>query len=336
MATVLEQDLTTRASRAIATVPSGRSSQHAGPGVAVPRTAGHHPHRQRDRPGPDRRARGHGVRPNARSLAVSQGKGLTLAAAKASGVMEAIELYHAERIAPLKLGNATASTQPPILIDLRPAAAGQPLPPPPAVALDRGPRSRHRAPIWVPMRWSRQLHPAAADRQRLLPANSNGLASGNHLLEAISHGSARSSSATHRPLWNLGPVALGEPASIWGLVDDPGCPRYSSGSSAPGSRRGLGHHHRRRHRRVLMPDHGAYGDPLRLLRPAAHPAVRAVTEAIQVAPPTSPGSRDDLRRFTAPALEQKLRRARPRWRGSSSRANFPTCRAMRPQPAPTT
>ena len=46
-------------------------------------------------------------RPNARSLAVSQGKGLTLEAAKASGVMEAIELYHAERIElPLKLGSA--------------------------------------------------------------------------------------------------------------------------------------------------------------------------------------------------------------------------------------
>jgi ribosomal protein S12 methylthiotransferase accessory factor YcaO len=34
-------------------------------------------------------------RPNSRSLAVAQGKGLTLDAAKASGVMEAIELYHA-------------------------------------------------------------------------------------------------------------------------------------------------------------------------------------------------------------------------------------------------
>ena len=36
------------------------------------------------------------VRPNARSLAVSQGKGLTLAAAKVSAIMEAAELYHAE------------------------------------------------------------------------------------------------------------------------------------------------------------------------------------------------------------------------------------------------
>jgi len=36
-------------------------------------------------------------RPNARSLSVSQGKGTSLAAAKASALMEAVELYHAER-----------------------------------------------------------------------------------------------------------------------------------------------------------------------------------------------------------------------------------------------
>src|SRR3989442_15128503 len=39
-------------------------------------------------------------RPNSRSVAVSQGKGLTLAAAKASGLMEAIELWHAETAIP--------------------------------------------------------------------------------------------------------------------------------------------------------------------------------------------------------------------------------------------
>src|SRR5947207_13818095 len=45
-------------------------------------------------------------RPNSRALAVAQGKGLTLAAAKASGVMESIEAYHAERITlPLKLAS---------------------------------------------------------------------------------------------------------------------------------------------------------------------------------------------------------------------------------------
>ena len=44
-------------------------------------------------------------RPNSRSLAVAQGKGLTLDAAKASAMMEAVEGYHAERVAlPLVLG----------------------------------------------------------------------------------------------------------------------------------------------------------------------------------------------------------------------------------------
>lgn len=38
------------------------------------------------------------TRPNSRSLSVSQGKGVTLDAAKASGVMESIELYHGEHV----------------------------------------------------------------------------------------------------------------------------------------------------------------------------------------------------------------------------------------------
>src|SRR5947209_7315915 len=37
-------------------------------------------------------------RPNSRALAVAQGKGLDLDAAKASGLMESVESYHAERI----------------------------------------------------------------------------------------------------------------------------------------------------------------------------------------------------------------------------------------------
>src|SRR5207237_10833846 len=45
-------------------------------------------------------------RPNSRSVAVSQGKGINLASARASGLMEAAELYHAESITlPLRLGS---------------------------------------------------------------------------------------------------------------------------------------------------------------------------------------------------------------------------------------
>ena len=38
------------------------------------------------------------IRPNSRSVAVSQGKGVHLAAAKASALMETVETWHAERI----------------------------------------------------------------------------------------------------------------------------------------------------------------------------------------------------------------------------------------------
>ena len=45
-------------------------------------------------------------RPNSRSLSVAQGKGATLAAARASGLMESVEFWHAERISkPLVLGS---------------------------------------------------------------------------------------------------------------------------------------------------------------------------------------------------------------------------------------
>src|SRR6476646_3432452 len=51
-------------------------------------------------------------RPNLRSLAVSQGKGLDLEAARASGVMESIEFYHAERVQlPLVLASVSEMRQ---------------------------------------------------------------------------------------------------------------------------------------------------------------------------------------------------------------------------------
>src|SRR5215470_10783092 len=58
-------------------------------------------------------------RPNSRSVAVSQGKGLTLAAAKASGIMEAAEGFHAERIEqPLRLGSSRELERGLLLADL--------------------------------------------------------------------------------------------------------------------------------------------------------------------------------------------------------------------------
>jgi ribosomal protein S12 methylthiotransferase accessory factor len=58
------------------------------------------------------------IRPNSRSIAQHQGKGATLAAAKASAVMEAVETHHAESITlPLRLA---------AFDELGPAAAASP------------------------------------------------------------------------------------------------------------------------------------------------------------------------------------------------------------------
>lgn len=131
-------------------------------------------------------------RPNARSLAVSQGKGLTLHAAKASGVMEAIEAFHAEYLTlPLKFGsmNDLAQSHSMIAVDDLPRIKG----------------SYYRDSL--PMLWIESLE-LISGSPRWLPfeivhsnftlppppgsgcfvCSTNGLASGNHLLEAICHG----------------------------------------------------------------------------------------------------------------------------------------------------
>jgi YcaO-like protein with predicted kinase domain len=132
------------------------------------------------------------TRPNSRSVAVSQGKGLTLAAAKVSALMEAIELWHGEHI-----------VQPMIF------AAKDDLPNHLATLdIDRLPRVRGgRYSCDLRMHWIEGLD-LMSGRSVLVPhelvhtdythpvppghgcfaSSSNGLASGFHLLEAICYG----------------------------------------------------------------------------------------------------------------------------------------------------
>ncbi len=131
-------------------------------------------------------------RPNARSLTVSQGKGLTLNAAKASGVMEALEVWHAERIVkPLKLASFEEMRGEHRVADVAklPQAresrftAGLPL------LWIEGEDLLGSGAVWVPYElvsanYTLPLPPGSGCFQ----ANTNGLASGNHWLEAVSHG----------------------------------------------------------------------------------------------------------------------------------------------------
>jgi YcaO-like protein with predicted kinase domain len=130
-------------------------------------------------------------RPNARSLAVSQGKGLDLDAAKVSAAMESIESYHAEHIRhSLQFATYTEMKGRYKVADvdqlLRSADSHfhSNLP----ILWIEGRDWSTQEPVWAPYQ---MVHLAYAREWRFdlrcFLANSTGLASGNHILEAASH-----------------------------------------------------------------------------------------------------------------------------------------------------
>lgn len=131
-------------------------------------------------------------RPNARSISVSQGKGVSLDAARASGLMEAVELYHAEHRVPR-----------PVVASLCTVRGGSRR----VVDVERLPRRRgsaltsHSAIAWVEARELDSDEPVLVPhemvhtdfrlrrrrRHRYFTADGNGLASGNDRTEALVH-----------------------------------------------------------------------------------------------------------------------------------------------------
>lgn len=131
-------------------------------------------------------------RPNSRSVVVSLGKGRDLAAARASGVMESIEAFMAERITrPLLLGSVSDLRFSHRLIDVAalPRTTGSQYQPDAPILWIEGTELITGTPTWVPYEMVHTAYtlPAPTGTGCFL-ATSNGLASGNHLLEAISHG----------------------------------------------------------------------------------------------------------------------------------------------------
>jgi ribosomal protein S12 methylthiotransferase accessory factor len=168
------------------------------------------------------------IRPNARSLAVSSGKGLTLEAAMASGLMEAIELYHAERIrTPVILASHAELRHSHPLADVARL---------PRLSLERfhdhltlpwieGVDLLQRRPAWVPFElvhcnFTLPLPPWSG----CFPMTSNGLASGNHVLEAIAHGLCEVIERDALALWHLRSEEAQHARRIdLGTVDDERC-----------------------------------------------------------------------------------------------------------------
>lgn len=131
------------------------------------------------------------IRPDARSVAVSQGKGIALADARASGLMEAIELWHAENpILDLRYGTVDRLQETLPLVDT------EALP-----RLDGKTRNGSEPILWTPgadlatdelvyvpfeMVHADYCAPGYPGHGHF-PASTNGLASGNHPLEARCH-----------------------------------------------------------------------------------------------------------------------------------------------------
>jgi ribosomal protein S12 methylthiotransferase accessory factor len=275
-------------------------------------------------------------RPNARSLAVSQGKGLTLDAAKASGVMEAIELYHAERIdLPLKLGSVRDLARTHRLVDLD--------------ALPRWSDSRFHAdlpvlwiegrdlladaPAWVPFEMVHTNFTLPLPTgSGCFPAGSNGLASGNHILEAINHGIAEVVERDSTSVWNhLDPVSRAGTRIDLGTVDDGDCravvdrlehAEFAVAAWDTTSDVGIASCYclitDRRHENAHSGG-GAGAHPSRTVA-----LLRALSEAIQVRTTYITGSRDDLRpeEFTPPAIQHKVQRAQALMSEGGARRDF--------------
>ena len=131
------------------------------------------------------------VRPNARSLSVSQGKGCSLDAAKASGIMESLELWHAERIeAPLRLTSERELGQSVPVVDVRGLPAYvRPYQPSERVLWIEGHELRTGEPRWLPYEMVQlDLRLPLPTGSGFFLAGSNGLASGARLEEAVAHG----------------------------------------------------------------------------------------------------------------------------------------------------
>ena len=125
------------------------------------------------------------VRPKSRSVSVSQGKGLDLAQAMASALMEAIEGFHAEEIGEVRHASYRGLAAEHDVVDpLTLCTTGRSFDVDAMISWAEGFDLLEQGPCWVPAEIVHTDYTRPLDGYFL--AGSNGLASGNHLIEAIS------------------------------------------------------------------------------------------------------------------------------------------------------
>jgi YcaO-like protein with predicted kinase domain len=130
-------------------------------------------------------------RPNGRSLSVSQGKGVDLPAAKASGIMEAAESWHAENVLlPLRLATyrelqAVAQV---VDVELLPRQSQSRFHPDLSILWIEGTDVLTAERVWLPYECVHlDFRSPGPPGSGCFLVTGTGLAAGNHQLEAVSH-----------------------------------------------------------------------------------------------------------------------------------------------------
>jgi YcaO-like protein with predicted kinase domain len=167
-------------------------------------------------------------RPNARSLSVSQGKGISLVAAKASGLMEAIELYHAEHITlPVRFASLDDLRSSHDLVDVTalPRLSVSQFHSDLRLLWIEGVNLMDDAPAWLPYElvhtdFTLPFPPGSG----CFVNSSNGLASGNRPVEALVHAICEVVERDATTLWHMtGTAGQAERRLDPTSVDDPQC-----------------------------------------------------------------------------------------------------------------
>lgn len=168
------------------------------------------------------------VRPNSRSLAVFQGKGVDADSARASAMMEAIETQHAETIeAPLKLASVEELAYTHLIADISrlPFSAQDGFDPFRPFLWIEGDDLLSGGRKWLPFELvhaNYTVEPMPGDGSFV--ATTNGLASGNVLEEAICHGLFEVIERDATTLWKLGGEQAREATAVDpASIADPVC-----------------------------------------------------------------------------------------------------------------
>lgn len=245
------------------------------------------------------------IRPNSRSLATSLGKGFDADSAKASALMESIETWHAEHIEhSLRWDSywSLAKTSAVVNVAELPRYQGRELRLDHPCLWIEGYDIMRQCPVWVPYEAATLNCVSAPGHASTFCVSTNGLASGNHLLEAIVHGLCEVIERDAETLWRLTDdlrqldlTTVDDPASAqtlalldragvraaaWNLTTDLGIPVYGCAileSPDQPSGRGLGVY---------------YGFGCHLSPDVA--LMRALSEAVQTRLTYISGSRDDF------------------------------------------